>query len=191
MSTDIRDMAQPEEEGWAWSELTRTLLHPAYEPAWAPGEEIAEGAQLVDRQWWHPIMGCDSLQIVVDNARAALAQPEEEGWAVKGLRELSEAFHDQFFLVDDGLSPRLIKAANEAQRLLLTKGRPAAPPALPPGFVDPEHQGESAKLLEIFYQACQAEGGTSDEIHLRGIRAVLAACPAAPPAPEVGEMEGQ
>jgi hypothetical protein len=46
--------------------------------------------------------------------------------AVDALRELSEAFHDQFFGADDGLSPRLISAANEAQRLLVTQGRPAA-----------------------------------------------------------------
>jgi hypothetical protein len=51
-----------------------SLLHPAYEVAWAPGEEIADGAQLVDGQWWHPIFGCDSLQYVVDNARQALAR---------------------------------------------------------------------------------------------------------------------
>jgi hypothetical protein len=50
-----------------------SLLHPAYELAWAPGEEIADGAQLVDCQWWHPQFGCDSLQYVVDNARQALA----------------------------------------------------------------------------------------------------------------------
>jgi hypothetical protein len=49
-----------------------SLLHPAYEP-FAPGEELAEGAQLVDGQWWHPQFGCDSLQFVVDNARQALA----------------------------------------------------------------------------------------------------------------------
>jgi hypothetical protein len=48
------------------------LLCPAYEP----GDGSADGAQLVGMQWWHPTMGCDSLQIVVDNARAALAQPE-------------------------------------------------------------------------------------------------------------------
>jgi hypothetical protein len=49
------------------------LLYPAYELAWAPGEEIADGAQLVDGRWWHPIFGCDSLQYVVNNARQALA----------------------------------------------------------------------------------------------------------------------
>lgn len=47
------------------------LLNPAYE---ITGEEIAEGAQLVDGEWWNPVMGCDSMQIVVDNARAALAR---------------------------------------------------------------------------------------------------------------------
>jgi len=44
------------------------------------------------------------------------------------------------------------------------------------------------ELLQTFYQACNAEGGTADEIYLRGIRAVLAARPTAPPAPEVGEV---
>ena len=45
------------------------LLCPAYEP----GDGSADGAQLVGAQWWHPEMGCDSLQIVVDNARALIA----------------------------------------------------------------------------------------------------------------------
>ena len=45
-----------------------SLLHPAYEP----GDGIANGAQLVDGQWWHPVLGCDSLQVVVDNARSLL-----------------------------------------------------------------------------------------------------------------------
>jgi hypothetical protein len=48
------------------------LLHPAYELAGDPGKEIADGAQLVDGEWWHPQFGCDSLQRVVDNAREAL-----------------------------------------------------------------------------------------------------------------------
>jgi hypothetical protein len=49
------------------------LLHPAYELATNSGEEIADGAQLVDGEWWHPQFGCDSLQFVVDNARQAMA----------------------------------------------------------------------------------------------------------------------
>jgi hypothetical protein len=50
--------------------LIRTLLRAGYEP----GDGSADGAQLVSLAWWHPAMGCDSLQIVVDNARAILAR---------------------------------------------------------------------------------------------------------------------
>ena len=61
------------------------LLHPAYEP----GDGSADGAQLVGCQWWHPVMGCDSLQIVVDNAGAILTRFARPAVAPKGL---SEAF---------------------------------------------------------------------------------------------------
>jgi hypothetical protein len=67
-------------------------------------------------------------------------------------------------------------------------GPGCAPPALPANYIDPEHQGEALELLQTFYQACSAEGGTADEIHLRGLRAVLAARPPTPPAREVGEV---
>jgi GNAT superfamily N-acetyltransferase len=48
------------------------------------------------------------------------------------------------------------------------------PEELPPGYIDPEHKGQGLKLLETFYKACRSEGGTADEIHLRGLKAVLA-----------------
>jgi len=60
------------------------------------------------------------------------------------------------------------------------------PQGLPPNYIDREHAGADRHLLDVFYQACQSEGGTADEIDLRGLRAVLAARPPAPPAPEVG-----
>jgi hypothetical protein len=60
---------------------------------------------------------------------------------------------------------------------------------LPPGYIDPEHSGADRKLLEVFYAACNSEGGTADEIHLRGIRAVLAAQPAPPAEGEVADEE--
>ena len=44
------------------------------------------------------------------------------------------------------------------------------------------------KLLQIFDAACLSEGGTTDEIHLRGLRAVLARRPAPEP-PAEGEVE--
>ena len=62
----------------------------------------------------------------------------------------------------------------------------AAP--LPPDYIDHEHQGDDREMLETFYGACSAEGGTVDEITLRGIKAVLAARPAAPAAPEGGDV---
>jgi hypothetical protein len=48
------------------------------------------------------------------------------------------------------------------------------PLPLPPDYIDPEHQGEDRELLEVFYLATFSDGGTADEIALRGIRAVLA-----------------
>jgi hypothetical protein len=128
-------LAQPEGEGP--HDLIRKLLHPAYER----GDGSADGAQQVTLEWWHPIFGSDSLQVVIDNARD----------------------------------------------LLTSWGRPVALPPLPANYIDPEHQGEALELLQTFYHACQAEGGTADEIYLRAIRAVLAARPAAPATPEVWE----
>ena len=40
--------------------------------------------------------------------------------------------------------------------------------------INPEHQGEDRQILHVFYDACMSEGGSADEIHLRGLRAVLA-----------------
>ena len=104
------------------TDILRALLQPGYEP----GDGSADGAQQVDEEWWHPVFGCDSLQMVVDNARSKLE--------------------------------------------------------LPPGYIDPEHQGQDLEMLQAFYRACGAEGGTADEIHLRGIKAALATQQAALPA---------
>ena len=62
--------------------------------------------------------------------------------------------------------------------------------ALPSGYIDPEHKGEDLALLETFYRACLAEGGTVNEIELRGIRAVLAthSTPQPPADGEVAEL---
>jgi hypothetical protein len=47
-------------------------------------------------------------------------------------------------------------------------------PALPDGYLDAHITGPDRELLAVFYTACNSEGGTADEIHLRGIRAALA-----------------
>jgi hypothetical protein len=62
-------------------DFTRTLLRPAYKP----GDGGADGAQLVNLAWWHPIAGSNSLQIVVDNARAILARRR---WIEGGCRRI-------------------------------------------------------------------------------------------------------
>ena len=38
--------------------------------SWEKGDGSMDGAMLVDGEWWHPIMGCDSLQETVDHIRA-------------------------------------------------------------------------------------------------------------------------
>ena len=47
-------------------------------------------------------------------------------------------------------------------------------PVLPPNYIDAEHTGQDQELLKVFYKACLSEGGTADEITLRGLKAVLA-----------------
>jgi hypothetical protein len=59
----------------------------------------------------------------------------------------------------------------------------AARAQLPPNYIDDGHTGEDRELLEAFYVASRAEGGTADEIVLRGIRAAIAADRADRPAP--------
>ena len=49
--------------------------------------------------------------------------------------------------------------------------------ALPPGYIDAEHQGGDRELLEAFQRAWWAESGSSDKCHMAGIRAVLALRP--------------
>jgi hypothetical protein len=59
---------------------------------------------------------------------------------------------------------------------------------LPPGYIDPEHKDQDRELLEVFYRACCSEGGTADEIHLRGLKAVLALAQPEPEWPSVETM---
>ena len=43
-----------------------------------------------------------------------------------------------------------------------------------PDYIDSEHTGHDREMLEEFYRACRSEGGSADEIHLRGLKAVIA-----------------
>jgi broad specificity phosphatase PhoE len=132
-------------------------------------------------------------QDLIARARAALAAvPVGEGPSerivsiAKAVQECAVAHESGARLIGNVCAEDV---ADLCDAILARWARPAAPPApLPPGYIDPEHHGENLELLETFYGGCNAEGGTADEIHLRGIRAVLAARPAAPAAPETGEM---
>ena len=62
-------------------------------------------------------------------------------------------------------------------------------PVLPPNYIDAEHTGQDQELLKVFYKACLSEGGTADEITLRGLKAVLAKPePVVPTASDVTEL---
>jgi hypothetical protein len=62
------------------------------------------------------------------------------------------------------------------------------PEELPPGYIDAEHTGRDREMLEIFYRACRSEGGTADEIHLRGLKAVRALAQPEPEGPTDEEL---
>lgn len=44
---------------------------------------------------------------------------------------------------------------------------------IPDDYIDPEHKGTAKRMLHVFYSATSSDGGTVDEIYLRGIKAVL------------------
>ena len=54
------------------------------------------------------------------------------------------------------------------------RGEQLMPKVLPPDYIDSEHTGHDREMLEEFYRACRSEGGSADEIHLRGLKAVIA-----------------
>ena len=69
-----------------------------------------------------------------------------------------------------------------------TVSQPEPAGQLPPDYIDTEHTGGNRELLQAFYAACQSEGGTVDEVTLRGIRAAIAA-DRARRQPEPGEVQ--
>lgn len=65
------------------------------------------------------------------------------------------------------------------------------PQGLPTDYIDAEHTGHDRELLETFYVACRSEGGTADEIHLRGLKAVLALAQPEPQGPTDSLFSGE
>jgi hypothetical protein len=92
----------------------RALLHPGYEL----GDGSADGAQQVGGQWWHPVMGCDSLQFVVNNA---LATPPPEP-PTSQITFNDSSTEEVIRLDKEGFyyKGQFIADAGEAHRLMLT-----------------------------------------------------------------------
>jgi hypothetical protein len=158
-----------------------------------------------DNQFWGIGLTAPQLAEAILNHPASLwqlpdnlAQPEVGNCArielVGALHSLASQFENETaaFTGDDLEAVQgHVKHARKVAAMHNQNGPGCAPPALPANYIDPEHQGEALELLQTFYQACNAEGGTADEIHLRGLRAVLAARPprpAAPSAPPAGGL---
>jgi hypothetical protein len=125
----------------------------------------------------------------------ALAEPADGPAAVAEGEDISELFYRHCCEVGDEVVGIVAQDAPAFARAVLARwGQPPAPPVagpLPANFIDPEHSGTNREMLEEFYAATFCEGGTDDEITLRGINAVLARWgqpPAPPPDGEVAEL---
>jgi hypothetical protein len=162
---------------------TSALLHPAYEP----GDGSADGAQLVELAWWHPQFGCDSLQMVVDNARAVLARwgrlialgtsseqippgPYSEDELRKQWNNQADDFN-QWESLD--LSEQLAWA--QVRAIAADRNRPATPPAPEPG--------EVGKLVEWLWSMRELAGEHNPEEQRRYDRAATLLQQQAAPAP--------
>jgi hypothetical protein len=127
----------------------------------------------------------DPVPAWVDSYRAALAQAEgdfnhielalPEEWLADAWNQQADEFN-QWDSLDTseqlGWAQDRAVAVDRNRRTALAQ--PGGEYPLPTNYINPEHQGEDLELLQTFYQACQSEGGTADEINLRGICAVLA-----------------
>ena len=128
----------------------------------------------------------------MNRARAALkAEPEGKGPALDHANLIGFAFGREPWATWLRKGGCLESAHCELSDLMLAVlarwGNPATPPPLPPNYIDPDHTGQDRELLDTFYRVTLAEGGTTDECTLRGLKAVLAARPAiptTPPSPE-------
>jgi hypothetical protein len=123
----------------------------------------------------------------MDRARTALAQSQSE----QGGDPL-ESFISQCRPLDDETAALL--TPDVRWRLYDESGDPTPQPEpageLPDSYIDPGHSDADRELLEAFYLAARSEGGTADEIHLRGIQAAIAlALSRAPAQPADGEAE--
>jgi hypothetical protein len=85
------------------------------------------------------------------------------------LQRLVQAYDEHGGKWPDENEQALFQAVEAARATLAQPG----PEGVPPGYIDAEHTGRDREMLEAFCKACRSEGGTADEVHLRGLKAVL------------------
>jgi hypothetical protein len=167
-----------QESAWGWEPDGRLIGNVC-------AKDVADLCSAVLARWGHPATSpapevieaagnCARIELVVA-LHALVSQFENE----------TAAFTGDDLKAVQGHVKHARKIAAKHNR----NGPGCAPATLPANYIDPEHQGETLELLQTFYQACNAEGGTADEIHLRGLRAVLAARPTTPPAREASSFD--
>lgn len=51
---------------------------------------LVEGAQMINGEWWNPIMGCDSLQLVLENAYDMMQSTEDKPEVITDIKGIAE-----------------------------------------------------------------------------------------------------
>lgn len=69
------------------------LLRPAYEK----GDGSMDGAQQVNCEWYHPLFGCDSLQIFLDNLPNKLTAELIEQVEKRHLEDVGDGYGKAIF----------------------------------------------------------------------------------------------
>jgi hypothetical protein len=111
--------------------------------------------------------------VTAELCEAATATADADAaWATRAARSATwaNATADAAAWATDSSGERLAQVAD----LRAAVAASTQQPALPDGYLDGHITGPDRELLEAFYTACNSEGGTADEIHLRGIHAAIA-----------------
>jgi hypothetical protein len=51
---------------------------------------LIEGAQMVNGEWWNPVWGCDSLQIILENAYYMMQSTEDNPEVIADMKGIAE-----------------------------------------------------------------------------------------------------
>jgi hypothetical protein len=107
------------------------------------------------------------------------SQPPQENIVTDQPHYTEGILNDGAAILRDGVMMPVEEVVSELNRLAaLAQPQPEqageVTNSLPANYIDPGHSDVNRELLEAFYVAARSEGGTADEIYLRGIRAAIA-----------------